>query len=187
MGHLSTDRGDTWRSLPYRRPIEPSGGVNPYDLAVALSPDFRGGVTTARPIERGLIVASFGQNLRLWSPTRGGLADSRPHCDGRSQDYDPPSAVLTAGAVAFSPSFTGDGTIYLYSGYAGLFRSTDRGETWRAAGRRLPVASLPTGSFHLEVTSAMEAYLLLPAPRKGDERTIQTPDVEVRVCAVSHA
>ena len=175
--YLSTDRGDTWRSLPYRRRIEPSGGANPYDLAVALSPDFRGGVAAARPIEQGLIVASFGHGLRLWSPKRGDWRTVALTVRTRIEDYDPPSAFLTAGAVAFSPSFTGDGTIYLYSGYAGLFRSADRGETWRVAGRRLPVASLPTGSFHLEVTSATEAYLL-PAARKDDERTTQTPAAE---------
>ena len=44
---------------------------------------------------------------------------------------------LTAGAIAFSPDFDTDGTLYLYSGYAGLFRSADRGATQLLSYRQL--------------------------------------------------
>jgi hypothetical protein len=73
----------------------------------------------------------------------------------------PEKARLTAGAISFSPTFTDDGTIYLYSGYAGLYRSTDRGETWQDAHHRLPLPPPFVADFHLEVASADEAYVLL--------------------------
>ena len=64
-----------------------------------------------------------------------------------------------------------DGTIYLYSGYAGLFRSTDRGETWGRIDRRLPLPPPFVTDFYLAVASADEAYTLLDTeetdPRLG--------------------
>jgi photosystem II stability/assembly factor-like uncharacterized protein len=77
------------------------------------------------------------------------------------EDFDPPEAALTAGAIAFSPDFAEDGTIYLLSGYAGLFRSTDRGEMWQRIDRRLPLPPPFVADFYLAVASADEAYVLL--------------------------
>jgi hypothetical protein len=164
---FSTDGGDSWQRLPYRQAIEPSGGANPYDLAVALSPDFRSG--TARAVDQGSVCASFGHRLHLWSAARQGWRTTEFTVTARSEAYEPQTAQLTAGAIVFSPSFTDDGTLYVYSGYAGLFRSTDRGETWRLAGRRLPAASPPTSAFHLEVASATELYVLLPVGQTGED------------------
>ncbi|MCS7261413.1 MAG: hypothetical protein NZ765_11670, partial [Anaerolineae bacterium] len=79
----------------------------------------------------------------------------------RLEDHDPPSAPLTAGAIAFSPDFAQDNTIYLYSGYAGLFRSSDGGTTWQFASRGLPAPIPPTRAFHLEVVSANVVCVLL--------------------------
>ena len=173
--YLSTNGGDSWQRLTYRRPIEPSGGANPYDLAVALSPDFQGGLAAGRPIEHGEVIASFGHGLRLWDLKRSDWRTLPLTVTTGLDDYDPPSAQLTAGAIAFSPSFSSDGTLYVYSGYAGLFRSTDRGDTWRLASRRLPTPAPPTRNFHLAVMSAAEVYVLLPAPRADGEPATPEP------------
>ncbi|MCS7259317.1 MAG: hypothetical protein NZ765_00840, partial [Anaerolineae bacterium] len=47
--YVSHSGGESWQPLPYPRPIDASGGANPYDLAVALSPDLRGG-NPQRPV-----------------------------------------------------------------------------------------------------------------------------------------
>jgi hypothetical protein len=168
---FSTDGGDSWQRLPYPQAIEPSGGTNPYDLAVALSPDFRSG--TGRAVDQGVVWASFGHRLRLWSAARQEWRTTQFTVTARSEAYDPPAAQLTAGAIAFSPSFTDDGTLYVYSGYGGLLRSTDGGETWRLTGRRLPAPSPPTSAFHLEVASATELYLLLPVAKAGKDGSVE--------------
>jgi hypothetical protein len=176
--YLSANGGDTWQQLPYHHQIEPSGGANPYDIAVALSPDFRGDAAPGRPIEQGLVIASFGHGLRQWNVKRGDWRSVPFTVTTRLEDYDPPSAPLAAGAIAFSPQFASDGVLYLYSGYAGLLRSTDAGETWRVAGRPLPTPSPPTGDFSLAVASALEAYVLLPVRQEigGPEQATTEPN-----------
>lgn len=161
--YFSNNAGDSWQQLPYHRSIDPSGGANPYDLAIALSPDFEGG-TLQHPVVNGQIVASFAHGLHIWSATAPKWQTVSITVPSRLEDYDPPSAPLTAGAIAFSPDFTQDNTLYLYSGYAGLFRSRDGGVTWQFVGRGLPMPVPPTRIFHLEVVSADVVCVLLIAP-----------------------
>ncbi len=166
--YFSNDAGDSWQQLPYPRPINPSGGTNPYDLAIALSPDFQGG-TPQRPVVNGQIVASFAHGLHIWSATTPKWQTVSITVPSRLEDYDLPSAPLTAGALAFSPEFVQDNALYLYSGYAGLFRSGDGGTTWQFVGRELPVPIPPTRTFHLEVVSANIVCVLLIAPSEEIE------------------
>jgi photosystem II stability/assembly factor-like uncharacterized protein len=154
----STDGGDSWQSMSYRTAIEPGGGANPHDLAVALSPDFRG-------LERGTVCASFGHRLNVWPAAGQAWHTVSITVTARSEAIEPVEAPLTAGAIGFSPAFTSDGTIYVYSGYAGLLRSTDSGRTWSLAGRGLPAPSPPTLSFQMAVVATAEVYLLLPGRR----------------------
>jgi hypothetical protein len=172
--YISNNGGDSWQPLPYRRPIEASGGANPYDLAIALSPDFRGG-TARRPVTQGQIVASYAHGLHVWNATTSQWQTVSIIVPSRLEDHDPPSAPLTAGAIAFSPDFTQDRTLYLYSGYAGLFRSHDGGSTWQFVGRGLPTPVPPTRAFHLEVVSANVVCVLLTAPSEEMESSAFRP------------
>lgn len=172
--YLSKDAGDSWQPLPYPRPIDASGGANPYDLAVALSPDFQGG-TSPRFISKGQIVASFAHSLHIWSATTPQWQTISITVPSRLEDYDPPSAPLTAGAIAFSPDFAHDNTLYLYSGYAGLFRSSDGGTTWQFVGRGLPPPVPPTRAFHLEVVSANVVCVLSAAPAEEMTSSASSP------------
>ncbi|MGQ9501998.1 MAG: hypothetical protein ACUVSF_02090 [Anaerolineae bacterium] len=166
--YFSNNAGDSWQQLHYSRPIDPSGGANPYDLAIALSPDFQGG-TSRHPVVNGQIVASFAHGLHIWSAAAPKWQTVSIMVPSRLEDYDPPSALLTAGAIAFSPDFAQDSTIYLYSGYAGLFRSSDGGTTWQFVGRELPAPIPPTRTFHLEVASANVVCVLLIVPSEEME------------------
>lgn len=168
----STDGGDSWQRLPHREAIEPGGGANPYDLAVGLSPDFRG-------LSQGSVCASFGHRLHVWHAPRQAWQTVSFTMTARIEAFEPPEAPLAAGAIAFSPAFTTDGTIYVYSGYAGLLRSTDGGGTWSLAGRGLPAPSPPTAAFHLAVVSTAEVYVLLPSGRSD----AATPDAEAATSA----
>ncbi|PWH14896.1 MAG: hypothetical protein DDG58_12200 [Ardenticatenia bacterium] len=166
--YLSHNGGDSWQPLSYPRPIDASGGANPYDLAIALSPDFHGG-TARRPVTQGQVVASYAHGLHIWSATTSQWQTVSITVPSRLEDHDPPSAPLTAGAIAFSPDFAQDSTLYLYSGYAGLFRSNDGGNTWQFVGRELPAPVPPTRAFHLEVVSANVACVLLATPSEETE------------------
>jgi len=154
--YRSTDAGESWESLPLGGGAEvaPSGGPNPYDLTVAVSPGYA---------DDGLMLASFSRGLHRRELDSEGWQTIPLTVTATVEDFDPPTAQLTAGAIAFSPTFTDDGTVYLYSGYAGLFRSADRGETWEPIGRRLPLPPPFVSEFHLAVASADEAYVLLPS------------------------
>jgi photosystem II stability/assembly factor-like uncharacterized protein len=181
--YRSTDAGQSWEpmSLLEDAEVEPSGGPNPYDLAVAASPDYQdlsdaeslpssqGEQGDNIPSERGLLMASFSRGLHRWDGTTQTWATIPLTVTTTVEDFDPEQAQLTAGAIAFSPNFSDDGTIYLYSGYAGLFRSTDRGETWQPIGRRLSLPPPFVADFHLAVASADEAYVLLPAPEAATQ------------------
>ncbi len=174
--YYSDSAGDKWRRLPYRHQIAPSGGANPYDLAVAVSPDFQGG-TPQRPAANGLLVASFAHGIHIWSSTEQRWRTVSVTVPARLEDYEPTSAPLTAGDIAFSPDFAQDGILYVYSGYAGLFRSSDGGLTWQFAGRGLPTPVPPSNTFHLEVLSANIACVLLedPPPEAEEESLAQLP------------
>jgi photosystem II stability/assembly factor-like uncharacterized protein len=176
--YRSADGGKTWESMPLPEDadVEPSGGPNPYDMAVAASPDYQGlsdaasspssqgGQGNEVPSGGGLLMASFSRGLYRWDGATQTWQTIPLTVTATVEDFDPPEARLTAGAIAFSPNFADDGTIYLYSGYSGLFRSTDRGETWQPIGRRLPLPPPFVTDFHLAVASADEAYVLLPGP-----------------------
>jgi hypothetical protein len=163
--YRSVDNGETWEPLPLEREVEPSGGANPFDVTVAVSPDY--GDTSGE----GLLMASFSRGLQRWDATAEAWQTTPLTVTATLEDFDPPEAQLTAGAIAFSPNYSEDGTIYLYSGYAGLFRSTDRGETWERIDRRLPLPPPFVTDFHLAAASADEAYTLLDTdetdPRLG--------------------
>jgi hypothetical protein len=184
--YYSGDAGDNWLQIPYRRQIGPSGGANPYDLAVALSPDFEGG-TLQRPVVKGQIIASFAHSLHIWSAATQKWQTVSITVPARLEDYEPFSASLTAGAIAFSPEFVQDDTLYLYSGYAGLFRSSDGGLTWRFAGRGLPVPVPPTRTFHLEVISAKIACVMLVAsPSEIEPSASSQPRGQQRAIYCTH-
>jgi photosystem II stability/assembly factor-like uncharacterized protein len=160
--YYSTDLGDRWHPLPPRKEILPSGGVNAYDLAVAVSPDYEGPPT--RKGSHGLMLASFSHQLQRWDARSQTWRTIPLTVTVPFKDFDPPETQLTAGGLAFSPDFVGDGTIYALSGAAGVFRSVDRGETWQPAGERLPLSPPPEAEGHLAAASSNEAFLLLPAP-----------------------
>jgi photosystem II stability/assembly factor-like uncharacterized protein len=163
--HRSVDAGETWESMPVDEVVEPSGGPNPYDLAVAVSPDY------GDSSDEGLLIASFSRKLHRWDKQTQSWQRVSLTVTTTVEDFDPPESQLTAGHIAFSPDFAEDSTIYLHSGYAGLFRSTDRGETWQSISRRLALSPPFVNDFHLAVVSADEAYVLLDSdqadPRLG--------------------
>jgi photosystem II stability/assembly factor-like uncharacterized protein len=152
---ISTDAGDSWQSLSPGQAIEPGGGASPYDLAVALSPDFRG-------LNRGEIVASYGHSMHLWRASQQVWHSVAYTVTTRSEDIEPPEARLAAAAIAFSPTFAIDATLYIYSAYAGLWRSTDGGETWSLADRGLPTPSPSRPVLQLTTVSTDEVFALLP-------------------------
>jgi hypothetical protein len=160
--HRSIDAGASWELMPMATDLEPAGGANPYDLTVAVSPDYAGSAGS------GLLMASFSRALHRWDPTTEAWHTIPLTVTATVEDFDPPQAALTAGAIAFSPGFADDGTIYLLSGYAGLFRSTDRGQTWQRVDRRLPLPPPFVTDFYLAVASADEAYVLLDAGETDD-------------------
>ncbi len=153
--YRSMDGGETWEPLPLEGEVEPSGGANPFDVTVAVSPDY------GHPAGEGLLMASFSRGLRRWDSRDEAWQTIPLTVTATIEDFDPAQAQLTAGAIAFSPGYPEDGTIYLYSGYAGLFRSTDRGETWERVDHRLPLPPPFVTDFRLAVVSANEAYTLL--------------------------
>jgi photosystem II stability/assembly factor-like uncharacterized protein len=163
--YRSVDAGETWESMPLDEVVEPSGGPNPYDLAVAVSPDY------GDSSDKGVLIASFSRKLHRWDTQTQSWQTVSLTVTTTAEDFDPPESQLTAGHIAFSPDFAQDGTIYLYSGYAGLFRSADRGETWQSISRRLALPPPFVNDFHLAVASADEAYVLLDSdqadPRSG--------------------
>jgi photosystem II stability/assembly factor-like uncharacterized protein len=162
--YRSTDAGESWQALPPPKAgaLEPSGGANPYDLTLAFSPDYRGPTPGDQSnAGRGLALASFARGLQRWDPAAEAWQTIPLSVTATVKDYDPPEARLAAGAIAFSPNFTDDGTIYLQSGYGGIFRSTDRGKTWLPSQHRLKLPAPPVADFHLAAASADEAYVLL--------------------------
>jgi photosystem II stability/assembly factor-like uncharacterized protein len=174
--YRSKDAGRKWEAMPLiEEELKPSGGPNPYDLAVAVSPDYQDSAGD------GLVIASFSHGLYRWDLSTESWQTIPITVTATIEDFDPPETQLTAGAVVFSPDFADDGTIYLQSGYAGLFRSTDRGETWRHVSRRLPLRPPFVADFHLAVASADEAYVLLDS-----EETDKVLGQPVRVLFRTH-
>jgi photosystem II stability/assembly factor-like uncharacterized protein len=154
--YRSTDAGETWEAmLPDGTSVEPSGGANPHDLAVAVSPDYDDAAGA------GILMASFSRGLHRLDTGAGAWQTIPLTVTAAAEDFDPPEAQLAAGAIAFSPAFTRDNTIYLYSGYAGIFRSRDRGQTWQLASRRLDLPPPFVTDFYLAAASTDEVYVLL--------------------------
>ena len=170
--HFSTDAGESWQLVAYPEEIQPSGGASPYDLALAVSPDFLGSPVESEPPAQGMVMASFARRLHRWDRIDGGWRTVALTVTTPIKGFEPSQAQLTAGAIAFSPGFADDATLYLYSGYGGLFRSTDRGETWRSVNRGLPSPSPLISYFHLAVASATEVYVLLSGPRVTSGETV---------------
>jgi photosystem II stability/assembly factor-like uncharacterized protein len=168
--YRSSNGGETWESMPIVGEVEPSGGANPYDLTVSVSPDY------ADSPGDGVVMASVSRGLFRWDAGTETWQTIPLTVTATVEDFEPPEAQLTAGAIAFSPNFADDGTIYLYSGYAGLFRSTDRGETWQRVDRRLPLPPPFVTDFHLAAASTDEAYVLLDT-----EETDPTLERPIRV------
>ena len=163
----SADAGDNWEPMPYEGELEPSGGASPFDLAVAVSPDYTASPENVSPAA-GIVMASFGRGLRHWKAEAESWKTSPMTVTTPLQDYEPPSAPLSARAVAFSPDFSADKTVYLYSGFAGMFRSVDAGENWTAINHWLPEPMPLAARTSLAVASAQEAYVLLPQLAKGE-------------------
>jgi hypothetical protein len=163
----SSDAGDTWAPLPHADEVDPSGGACPYDLTVAVSPDYTASPENGGPAE-GMVLASFGRGLHRWLAGADSWQTSPMTVTTPLQDYEPESAPLTARAVAFSPDFTTDKTIYLYSGFSGMFRSVDGGAQWTSINRWLPDPVPLEPRTSLVALSSLEAYVLLPAPA-GEE------------------
>ncbi len=163
--YRSANDGETWEAMPLDAEVEPSGGANPYDLAIAVSPDYEDSTGN------GVMMASFSRQLHRWDRQAQAWRTSSLTVTATLEDFDPAESHLTAGSIVFSPDFDQDGTIYLYSGYAGLFRSTDKGQTWQDISRRLSLPPPIVTNFHLAVASADEAYVLLDTdqadPRLG--------------------
>ncbi len=154
--YRSTDAGETWEAmLPDGTRMEPSGGANPHDLAVAVSPDYDDASGA------GMLIASFSRGLHRLDAGAGAWQTIPLTVTAAVKDFDPPEAQLAAGAIAFSPAFTLDNTIYLYSGYAGIFRSSDRGQTWHLSSRRLDLPPPFVRNFYLAAASTDEVYVLL--------------------------
>ena len=100
--YRSADAGKTWEPMPPAgaADVEPSGGANPYDLTVAVSP---GGDSA----EGGLVMASFSRGLHRWDPAAESWQTIPLTVTATVEGFDPPAAQLTAGAIAFSPDFPG--------------------------------------------------------------------------------
>ena len=157
----SVDSGGNWQSLPNPGDIDPSGGASPYDLTVALSPGYafspQDGIVTS-----GEVLASFGRGLRRWEPGANAWQTTAMTVTTPLEDFDPKEAILTAHAIAFSPDFTRDETVYLYSGFAGMFRSLDAGNTWTSIQHQLPDPRPLEVRAALAAASPTEVFALLP-------------------------
>ncbi len=106
--YRSDDNGNTWQILGQGLPAHPVS-------AVAISPNYR----QDRRLLAGLRWLESGGGLYrstdggdTWHPTTRGLTD------------------LAVTAITFSPTFTQDQTVFATTQTHGLFRSTDRADSW---------------------------------------------------------
>ena len=141
--HFSTDAGENWQLVPYREEIQPSGGASPYDLALAVSPDYRGSPVESEPPAQGMVIASFARRLHRWDRVDGVWRTVALTVTTPIKGFEPSQAQLTAGAIAFSAT-----EVYVLlsgpratSGEAvpgpgkrdrTLYRTRDAGASWEA-------------------------------------------------------
>jgi hypothetical protein len=94
--YRSTDAGENWQVLPPPKEgaVEPSGGANPYDLALAFSPDYQEPAPGEQPaVERGLALASFSRGLQRWDPAAEAWQTIALSVTATVKDYDPRGAT----------------------------------------------------------------------------------------------
>lgn len=165
--YRSLDGGDTWQHVPLPGDFKAGGGPNPYDLALGITPDGEKGDFMLVSAS-GRMYSTHWKGGSIIEPWRVISTTVLPVLETGS-DMEPQQATLAAGAVAFSPGFASDGTIYVYSGYAGLFRSPDGGENWYERGFALPPPVPYMSRVSLAASSVDEVYLLYEPSAKGLE------------------
>jgi photosystem II stability/assembly factor-like uncharacterized protein len=105
----SRDDGQTWEYL--------AGAPLGFEVtALAVSPNFRAD---------GVLVAGSSYSTRQLIRSADGGQTWQVVFDGKSLE-----SASDIRAIAFSPNFAGDGTLYAWMQYAGLLRSTDGGLSW---------------------------------------------------------
>jgi len=147
---VSRDAGETWLSAEL--PISTSTVI-----ALSFSPNYAAdGILLAGTMEDGVFYSS-SRGAR-WQTNRFGLLDSTFYCLAFSPNFSRDAAVFAGtdttvyysynGAAAWkqldfpesaapalslvvSPNFETDGTLYVGTELQGLYRSADRGQTWR--------------------------------------------------------
>ena len=169
----SADAGDNWEPVPYTGQLEPSGGASPFDLAVAVSPNYAVSPQDGTPAS-GMVMASFGRGLHRWRAGADSWETSPMTVTTPLKDFEPESAPVSARAIAFSPDFATDKTIYVYSGFAGMLRSVDAGESWTLVNRWLPEPMPLEVRTSLAAVSAEEAYALLPEVSNGEQAGVDS-------------
>src|SRR5579863_5581680 len=111
-----------------------NGGFNAFPVTnfIAISPEFpMDGTVFVGTDVAGVFRSTDGGNT--WVPADAGLP------------VDSSGAVAGVISLAISPAFPTDGTVFVGTDVAGVFRSTDGGNTWVPADAGLPVDS--SGAF----------------------------------------
>ncbi len=111
----TTDGGDSWQEVYEGLRGSVSGGW------VVLSPDFASDRTLFAGRGNGGVVRSTDGG-DSWEKANTGLA--------RHQDVGQCCGYYGVTGLLFSPTFASDSTVYLAT-WSGLYRSTNRGETWQ--------------------------------------------------------
>ena len=135
----SGDRGNKWQSWNF--------GLLDLDVyALALSPAFGGPLGTS-----GDETVFVGTETGIFCSTNGGRA-------WRETPFDTDLAPVLC--LALSPDYARDGCLYAGTDENGLYRSTDRGESWTRVGAAVPP---------LSGTPAPSINALLLSPQYPDE------------------
>lgn len=98
------------------------------------------------PAERALFLSTQNRVIKLYTDADGELAVAQSFLEGDAPEEGEASATVRISALAASPGYVGDRTIFAGSN-VGVHRSTDGGATWERYGDGLPalpvVALLP--------------------------------------------
>jgi photosystem II stability/assembly factor-like uncharacterized protein len=134
----SGDRGSKWESWNF--------GLLDLDVyALALSPAFGGPLGTSAPEAGGDETAFVGTETGIFRSTNGGRA-------WRETPFDTDLAPVLC--LALSPDYADDGCLYAGTAENGLYRSTDRGESWERVGAGVPpLAGAPAPSINALILS----------------------------------